>query len=72
MFFLALLVGFSVAIPAWFLASRYAALLILAIDQRRGNAQSAKGLRIGEAILCGALFLGCLALAFWIANALTH
>jgi len=47
-------------------------MLILAIDQRRGNDQGTKGLRIGEAILCGGLFLGCLALAFWIASALTH
>jgi hypothetical protein len=72
LFFLALIVGFAVAIPAWFIASRYAAMLILAIGERRGSDQTAKGLRVGEAILCGALFLGCLALAFWIASALTH
>ena len=72
MFFLALIIGFAIAIPAWFIASRYAAILILAIGQRRTEPHSSKGLRIGEAILCGALFLGCLALAFWIANALTR
>jgi len=72
LFFLALIVGFAVAIPAWFMASRYAALLILVIGQRQSEAESSKGLRIVEVIVCGALFFGCLALALWIANALTR
>lgn len=72
MFFLALIVGFAIAIPAWYVASRYAAMFILTFDRRRNEASSAKGLRVCEAILCGALFLGCVALACWIANALTR
>lgn len=71
MFFLALIVGFAVAIPAWYFSSRYAATLILAIDQRRGGTHSSRALRVGEAVLCGFLFFACLALAFWIADALT-
>ena len=72
MFFLALIVGFAISIPAWYIASRYAAMLILALGQSRDETGGAKGLRVGEAILCGALFLGCVALALWIANALTR
>jgi hypothetical protein len=72
LFFLALIFGFAVSIPAWYIASRYAAILILAIEQRRNPSPSQKALRVGEAILCGFLFLGCVALACWIATALTH
>ena len=72
MFFLALIVGFAIAIPAWYIASRYVALLILAMERRRNAAGSAKRLRVGEAILSGFLFLGCIALACWIATALTR
>jgi hypothetical protein len=71
-FFLALIVGFAISIPAWYVASRYAATFILAMDQRRNEAENGKGLRAGEAVLCGALFLGCVGLAVWIATALTR
>ena len=72
MFFLALIVGFAISIPAWYIASRYAAVLILALGQSREETGASKGIRVAEVIVCGALFLGCVALALWIANALTR
>jgi hypothetical protein len=71
-FFVALIVGFAIAIPIWFIASRHAATFILAVERRRNETGNPKSLRVGEAILCGALFLGCVALACWIATALTR
>jgi hypothetical protein len=72
LFILALIFGFAISIPAWYIASRYAAMLILAMEQRRNSTNNQKALRVGEAILCGFLFLCCVALACWIATALTH
>jgi len=72
MFFLALIFGFAVSILAWFIASRYAAMFILSIGRQKHEHNDPKSARIAEAIICGALFLGCIAFAFWIANALTR
>lgn len=70
MYFLAGLLGLTIGVLVWFLASHWIATSIEWVEDRRPELVGSRQLRIGEAVVCGALVLAAFALAFWITRAL--
>jgi hypothetical protein len=70
LYFLAIMSGLAVGVTVWFLASHWIASSITWVEDHRPEMAGSRQLRVGEAVACGALVLGCLALAVWIARAL--
>jgi hypothetical protein len=66
MYLLAAIAGLVVGIIVWILASHWIASSITSIEDRRPELVGSVRLRVGEAAACGALFLGCVMLAFWL------
>jgi hypothetical protein len=66
MYVLATIAGLGVGTIVWFLASHWIASSITWIEDQRPELVGSMRLRIGEGVACGALFLGCLMLAFWL------
>jgi len=67
---LAAIAGLTIGTIVWFLASHWIASSINLVEDRRPELSGTTRLRVAEAIACGALFLACLALAFWIVRML--
>ena len=67
MYLLAAIAGLTVGVIAWLIASHWIALSIAWAEDRRPELIGSRQLRAAEALACGALFLACLALAFWLA-----
>lgn len=66
LYFLAVIAGLITGTIAWFIASHWIASSITSVEDRRPELVGSKRLRVGEAVACGALFLACFAIAFWI------
>ena len=70
MYVLAIIVGLTIGITVWFLASHWIASSITWVEDRRPELVGSTQLRVGEAVACGAVVLASFALAFWIIRAL--
>jgi hypothetical protein len=70
LYFLATIAGLTIAVIVWFLASYWIATSIEWVEDHRPELVGSKTLRVGEAIVCGALVLASFALAFWITRLL--
>ncbi len=70
MYLLADLAGFTVGVVIWFLASHGIAASIAWVEDIRPELVGSRQLRVAEVTACGALFLMCAVLAFWIARLL--
>jgi hypothetical protein len=66
MHILAGIAGLAFGFVVWFSASHLIAVSMAWVEDRRPHLAGSKPLRATEAVVCGALFVGCLALAFWI------
>ena len=66
MYALAAIVAFVVGVIVWVLASHWIASSIAWVEDHRPELVGSMQLRVGEALACGALFLACLGLAFWL------
>jgi hypothetical protein len=66
LYFLATIVGLTIAIIVWYLASHWIETSIEWVEDHRPELVGSKRLRVGEAVACGALVLVTFALAFWI------
>lgn len=66
MHILAGIVGLTVGFIVWFTASHWIAASMAWVEDRRPQLVGTKQLRTAEAVVCGTLFVACLALAFWI------
>ncbi|HKA22042.1 MAG TPA: hypothetical protein VKN18_27435 [Blastocatellia bacterium] len=66
MYALAAIAGLVGGIIVWLLASHWIASSITWVEDHRPELVGSMRLRVGEAIACGALFLGCLGIAFWL------
>jgi hypothetical protein len=66
MYALAAIAGLVVGVIVWVLASHWIASSIAWVEDHRPELVGSIRLRVGEVIACGALFLGCLGLAFWL------
>ena len=67
MYFLAAISGLTVGFVIWLFASHWIAASIARMEDRHPALVGSRQLRAAEAVVCGVLFLGCLALAFWLA-----
>ena len=67
MYLLAGIAGLAVGFVVWLFASHGIAASIAWMEDRRPKLVGSRQLRAAEAVVCGVLFLGCLALAFWLA-----
>lgn len=67
MYLLSAIAGLTIGFVIWLIASDWIATSIAWIEDRRPELVGSRQLRAAEAVACGALFLGCLALAFWMA-----
>lgn len=67
MYFLAAIAGLAAGFVIWLFASHWIAGSIAWIEDRRPELVGSRQLRAAEAVACGVLFVGCLALAFWLA-----
>ena len=70
LYVLAIIVGLTIGITVWFLASHWIASSITWVEDRRPELVGSKQLRVGEAVACGALVLATFALAIWITRML--
>lgn len=68
MYLLAAIAGLAAGVIAWLIASHWIAVSIAWAEDRRPEMIGSRQLRAAEALACGALFLACLALAFWLAR----
>jgi len=68
LFLLSGIIGLGVGFVIWLVASHWVAAYIAGVEDRQPALVGSKQLRAMEAIICGALFLACLTLAFWIAR----
>lgn len=68
MYLLAAIAGLTAGVIAWLIASHWIAVSIAWAEDRRPEMIGSRQLRAAEALACGALFLACLALAFWLAR----
>jgi len=66
MYVLAAIAGLTAGTIVWFLASHWIASSINWVEDHRPELVGSTRLRVAEAAACAALFLICLALAFWI------
>jgi hypothetical protein len=66
-YFLAAIAGLAIGFVVWLLASHWIAVSIAWMEDRRPALVGSRQLRAAEAVVCGAVFLSCLALAFWLA-----
>ncbi|MFY9556678.1 MAG: hypothetical protein WAV47_18350 [Blastocatellia bacterium] len=64
--FLASVAGLTIGTIVWFIASHWIAVSIDTVEARHPELVGSKQLRLGEAFVCGGLFLACVGLAFWI------
>jgi hypothetical protein len=60
--------GLTVGFIVWLTASHFIATSMAWVEDRQPELVGSRKLRIAEAFVCGALFVGCLGLAFWIAR----
>ena len=67
MYFISAIIGLAVGVLIWITLSHWIATSITWAESRHPHLVGSRRIRIGEAVACGALFFGCLALAFWIA-----
>lgn len=67
MYVVAALTGMLAGFIVWLTASHWIASSIARVEARRPHLYHSRRMRAGEAMACGALFLGCLALACWVA-----
>ncbi|HEY3135719.1 MAG TPA: hypothetical protein VGL29_06685 [Blastocatellia bacterium] len=70
MYLLAGIVGLTAGFIVWLTASHWIASSITRFEERHPELTGSKRLRAYEAVACGALFAGCLALAFLITRLL--
>jgi hypothetical protein len=70
LYFLATIAGLTAGTIVWFAASHWIASFMGWAEVRRPELVGSKRLRVAEAVVCGGLFVACLALAFWIARLL--
>ena len=70
MYVLAVIAGLTAAVTVWFLVSHWIVAWITWVEDRRPELVGSKRLRVGEAVVCGALVLATFALAFWIVRLL--
>jgi len=68
LFLLSGIIGLGVGFVVWLVASHWVAVYIAGVEDRQPALVGSKQLRAREAVICSALFLACLALAFWIAR----
>ncbi|HJQ69290.1 MAG TPA: hypothetical protein VKA70_09970 [Blastocatellia bacterium] len=68
MYFISAIVGLAVGFLVWLTLSHWVAASITRAEVRNPALVGSRRIRVGEAVACGALFFGCLALAFWIAK----
>ena len=68
MYFLAVITGLTAGVTAWLIASHWIAVSIAWAEDRRPEMIGSRQLRAAEAVACGALFVFCLAIAFWLAR----
>jgi len=68
LFLLGGIIGLTVGFLVWLVASHWVAVYIAGVEDRQPALVGSKQLRVMEAVICGALFLACLALASWIAR----
>ena len=66
MYALAAIVGLALGVIVWLFASHWIASSITWVEDHRPELVGSMRLRIGEAVACGVLFLGCVGLAFWL------
>jgi hypothetical protein len=70
LYLIALLIGLILGFLAWFIISHLIASIILLAEKRYPNLAGSKAMQVGELMVCGIVFLGCLAFAIWIASLL--
>jgi len=70
LYLLAAIAGLTIAVIVWFLASHWIAISMEWVEDHRPEPVGSKRLRVGEAIVCGALVLASFALAFWLTRLL--
>jgi hypothetical protein len=63
---LAVIVGLTIGVIVWFLASHWIASSITWVEDRQPEMVGSKQLKVGEVVACCALVLACSALALWI------
>jgi len=66
MYALSALAGLAGGVVVWLVVSHWIASSITWVEVHRPELVGSMRLRVGEAIACGTLFLGCLGLAFWL------
>jgi hypothetical protein len=62
--------GLTVGLVVWVTASHWIATSMAWVEDRQPELVGSKQLRVAEALVCGALFVACLSLAFWVARLL--
>jgi hypothetical protein len=67
MYLLTAIAGLAVGLVVWLFMSHWIAASIAWVEDHRPELVGSRRLRAAEALVCGAVFLGCLALAFWLA-----
>ena len=60
------IIGLAIGFIVWYTASRWIAASMAWVEDRRPELVGSRQLRAAEALVCGTLFVACLALAFWI------
>ncbi|HXG64027.1 MAG TPA: hypothetical protein VNO70_02900 [Blastocatellia bacterium] len=70
MYFIAVIIGLALGIIAWFVASYLVARLLIRIEERRPQLAGSRSIRAIEIGICGAVFVACLILWFWVARIL--
>ncbi len=66
-YIVAALTGLLAGFIVWLTASHWIATSIARVEARHPHLYNSRRMRASEVVACGALFLGCLALAFWVA-----
>ena len=66
LYFLAVLVGFAVAIVFWYITSRWVAFSVLWAEDRYAQAVGPKAIKTVEIVICGLQVLISFALAIWV------
>jgi hypothetical protein len=70
MYVIAILMGIAAGFATWFVVSFAIANSLTWAEDRYPQLVGSRRLRMGETVACSALFLGCVAVAVWVARAI--
>jgi hypothetical protein len=63
---IAVIVGLGIGIIVWMFSSHWVAVLLNRVEDRNPALIGSRVFRIYEAVICGFVFIACLALAAWL------